>query len=175
MGPVPWRVGIIIPLCILLAGCATVRQKTESCILAQSPRISLPVNACLANIDIVSDNLPLTEDYGLITDSLVAIAARHGIRLSPARGDQPYAMELSLHEHSSADDLNTRYSVMAVLDIGTSADASRPLVRIVHSAVMRESAVSLYRVAEISEQLFAAMEKALADASRAAPATEGGS
>jgi hypothetical protein len=162
------RVGAIVTLCLLLAGCATVKQKTEACILSASPGITLPIEACLAGIDIASDNLPLTEDYGLISDSLVAAASRHGIRLSPTRGDQPYVMDLSIHEHSSTVGLDTRYSVLAVLDISSAADESRPVARVIHSAVMRESAVSLYRVAEMSELLFAAMERALTDASRTA-------
>jgi hypothetical protein len=169
------RVGIIVPFCLLLAACATVQQKTESYILTGSLRISLPINACLAGIDIVSNDLPLAGDYGLIADSLVAMASRHGIHLSPTRGDQPYSLDLSIHEHSSADDLATRYSVMAVLDVCSSADESHPMARVVHSAVMRESAVSLYRVAEISERLLTAMEKAMTDASRAAPTRRDGS
>jgi len=166
---VQWRALSLIPLCLLLAACATLRQKTESFILSEPPRISLPVDACLAGIDIASDNLPLTEDYGLITDALVATASRHGFRLSPTAAGQPYVMRLSVHEHSSSEDLDTRYAVMAVLDIAAAAAEAAPLARVVHVAVMRESAVSLYRVARIGELLFAAMEKAV----RSAP-TEGG-
>jgi hypothetical protein len=168
MNAMRWRAGTIVPVCLLLAACATVQQRTETYLLGGSPRISLPIDACLAGIDVSSDNLPLTEDYGLIADSLVAAASRHGIRLSPTRGDQPYSMDLSIREHSSAEDLSTRYSVMAVLDLCSTADESLPVARVVHSAVMRESAVSLYRVAEISERLLAAMEKAMTDASRTA-------
>jgi hypothetical protein len=169
-----YRALLLILPCLLSASCATVRQKTESYVLSKPLAMAPPIDACLAGIDIMSDNLPLTEDYALITDSLVALASRHGIRLSPTRGDQPYDLDLTIHEHSAANDLDTTYVVMAVLDIRPSSGESRPMVRVVHSAVMRESAVSLYQVAEICERLFTAMEKAVTEAVRAGPPTGAG-
>jgi hypothetical protein len=146
-----------------LLSCATVREKTEAYILAEDRRLTQPVDAWLRTVEIVSNGLPLSDDYALIRDSLTAIASRHGLRLSTTRGSQPYVVDLVIHERSYAVDLEPSSSLMAVLNVSASSDDEGNVARVVHSAIATGSEVSLYQVTQIAEKIFGSLSKALAD------------
>ncbi|MGA2975796.1 MAG: hypothetical protein ABSF77_10860 [Spirochaetia bacterium] len=152
---------IIITACALALSCATTRQKTDTYIFADPLPLTRPIDAWLRTIEIVSNNLPLTEEYALVSDSLAAIASRHEFLLSSARGDQPYIVDLIIHERSYTVDLATSHSVMAVLNMDSSTDASPRVARVVYTAVTPESIVSLYQVTEICEKMLASLRKAM--------------
>lgn len=154
---------IIIAACALILSCATTRQKTDVYIFADPVPLTQPIDAWLRTIEIVSNNLPLTEEYALVSDTLAAIASRHGFLLSSTRGDQPYIVDLIIHERSYTVDLATSHSIMAVLNMDSSADASTHVARVVYSAVTPESIVSLYQVTEICEKLLASLRKAVTE------------
>ncbi len=156
----------IVLLCMMpaaLISCATVREKTESYILADEPPLTRPMDAWLRTLEIVSDNLPLSEDYALIRDSLAAIASRHGFLLSSMQASQPYVFDLVVHERSYAVDLESKSSVMAVLNVTSSSDGIHPKARVVYSAVTGDSIVSLYQVGEVAEKIFSSLAATLAD------------
>jgi hypothetical protein len=156
-----------------LFSCATVHEKTESYILAEDRRLAPPIDAWLRTVEIVSNNLPLSDDYALIRDSLAAIAFRHGFLLSPTQGRQPYVIDLVVHERSYAVDLEPSSSVMAVLNLSFLADDSRCAARVVYTAVTPDSVVSLYQVTEIAENIFASLSRALVDEEARATAKKG--
>jgi hypothetical protein len=143
---------------IMTVSCATVQEKTESYLFDEHPGLlAAPLEAWLRTVEIVSNSIPLSEEYALIGDSLVATASKYGFVLSLTRGGQPYVVDLVMHERSSVVDLSTRNSVMAILNVTTSSEAPRGVARVVHSAVMPDSIMSLYRVTEIGEKVFASL------------------
>ncbi len=158
-------------------GCATMQEKTESYFFVDPGKLAAPIDGWLRTVEVVSNNLPLSEDYALISDSLIAIASKYGFTLSLVRTNQPYVMDLVLHEHSSVVDISTRNSIMGVLNVSTLAENPVGVARVVHSAIMSDSIVSLYQVAEIGEKVFASlrasvddrMEKAREAAAKAKP------
>jgi hypothetical protein len=150
-------------LVIMLLSCATTQEKTESFLFAEPSQLSAPIDAWLRTVEIVSNNLPLSEDYALISDSLIATASKHGFQLSLTRGTQPYVVDLVMHEHSSVVDLATRNSVMAVLNVSQLEGSPAAVARVVHSVVMPDSIVSLYQVAEIGEKVFATLRASVED------------
>jgi hypothetical protein len=162
---------------VLLLSCVTTREKTESYLFTEPGALSPRVAAWLRTVEVVSNSLPLTEDYALISDSLIAIASRYGFQLSTTRGDQPYVIDLVMHERTSVVDLATRSSIMAVLNVSTTTESPLGVARVVHSSVTTDSIVSLYQVTEIGEKVFASLRAAVEeklqksqDAARAAPA-----
>ena len=146
-----------------LLSCATVREKTESYILAEDRQLPQPIAEWLRTVEVVSNNLPLSDDYALIRDSLTAIASRHGFLLSSTQGSQPYIVDLVVHERSYSVDLETSSSVMAILNVFSSADGTPGAARVVYSAVTPNSVESLYEVTEIAEKIFVSLSKAIAD------------
>ena len=185
-----WRVGarvLVAAMTALLAlSCATVREKTDTYVLSpQGPPVP-PLQAWLRTVEVVSNNLPLSEDYGLIRDSLSAIASRHGVSLSSVQAGQPWVIDLVVHQHSYTVDLATSSDVMAVLNLNPAPGDAASAVRVVYSAVTPDSAVSLYQVTEIAEKVFGSLAasldaevkaraKADADARQAAAAAQAGS
>ncbi len=156
---------------VSLFSCATVREKIESYILAEDRNLVRPFDGWLRTVEIVSNDLPLSDDYALIRDSLTAIASKYGFLLSPTQGSQLYVIDLVIHERSYAVDLESSRSVMAVLNVSTSSDASRSAARVVYSAVAPDSVVSLYQITEIAEKIFGSLSKALAENDLKARAT----
>ena len=150
-------------LAMTTLSCATTREKTESYLFGEPARLAAPIDAWLRTVEVVSNSLPLTEDYALISDSLVATASKHGFQLSVTRGSQPYVVDLVMHEHSSVVDLATRNSVLVVLNIGELNGSATPVARVVHSVVMPDSIVSLHQVAEIGEKVFASLRASVED------------
>ncbi|HEY9592855.1 MAG TPA: hypothetical protein VHE79_00160 [Spirochaetia bacterium] len=153
---------------LLLVSCTTFREKTDPYIFGDAGRLDAPFDAWLRTIEVVSNNLPLSEDYGIIGDSLVAVASRYGVRLSRTQGSQPYVVDLVIHEHTYAVDVSTTNAVMAVLNVSESTAPDVSVARVVHSAVTPDSIVSLYEVARIDELLFSALRQQIGDSARAA-------
>lgn len=146
---------------IITVACATVQEKTESFLFDGPRRLAAPFEGWLRTVEVVSNSIPLSEEYALISDSLVATASKFGFVLSVTRGDQPYVVDLVMHERSSVVDLSTRNSVMAVLNVSTSSEAPGGLARVVHSAVTPDSIVSLYQVTQIGEKVFASLRASM--------------
>ena len=144
-----------------LLSCATTQEKTESFLFADPGRLAPPIDAWLRTVEVVSNSLPMSEDYALISDTLVAIASKHGFQLSVTRAHQPYIVDLVVHERSSVVDLSTRNSVMAVMNVSTSSESPVGVARVVHSAVSSDSIVSLYQVTEVGEKVFASLRAAV--------------
>jgi hypothetical protein len=142
-------------ICLAAASCATTRERTESFLFTDPARFQKPVDAWLQSIEVVSGGLPMTSDYAIIEDSLIAMASRYGFRLSVERTDQPYTVSLVVHEHSFTANLSMQYSAMAVLNVTEGASAKD--ARVVYSAVSKDSIASLYYLNEIGEKLFAGL------------------
>jgi hypothetical protein len=149
-----------IALCLL--SCATTRMKTEAFLFSAPEQLDSQKDAWLRTVEIVSNSLPLSEDYALVRDSLAAIGSKYDFRLSSAQGQQPFIVDLAIHEHSYIVDVTTSNSVMAILNVYSSSDLSFCVARVVHSAVMADSVTSLYQVAEIAETVFASLQKEIA-------------
>ncbi len=160
--------------------CTTTRTITEPFIFGDPRQLAFPLEVRLRTVELVSNELPLVDDYPLIVDSLSAAASRYGFVLSASDRGQPYLMELAIHEHSYAADLVTRTSVMAVLKVtpAPSAPAALAEARVVYSSVGSESIVSLSYVYRIGEAMFASLrreaaERGARDGQAAAHATAG--
>jgi len=149
-------------LLVLLSSCATVREKTDAYLMAESPALTRPIAADLRSLEIVSNDLPLSDDYPLLRDSLTAIASRHGFALSTGT-DAPYAVDFVLHERSYVVDLATSSSIMAVMNVKPSGGDGSTAARVIYTAVVPDSVQSFYQVNAIAEKLFVALEKALDD------------
>jgi hypothetical protein len=158
--------------CALMLSCATTRQKIDAYIFTDPVPLAQPIAAWLRTIEIVSNGLPLSEEYSLVRETLSAIASRHGLILSATRGDQTYIVDLVIHERSFTVDLATSYSVMAVLSVDSSAVSSARQARVVYSAATPESIVSLYQVTEICEEMFASLRKAVTEGAQKAEAKQ---
>ncbi len=152
---------ICAAVALVLASCATMQEKTESYLFTDPGKLAPPVDGWLRTVEVVSNSLPLSEDYALISDSLTAIASKYGFQLSPRQGSQPYVVDLVMHERTSVVDLATRNSIMAVLTVGASSQGPSGLARVVYSAVTPDSIVSLYQVTEIAEKVFASLRAAV--------------
>jgi hypothetical protein len=152
---------LLAAIAATLLSCATVQEKTESYLFAEPELLAPPIDAWLRTVEVVSNSLPMSEDYALIGDSFIAIASKHGFQLSLTRAHQPYAVDLVLHERSSVIDLSTRNSVMAVMNVSTSSESPAGVARVVHSAVSSDSIVSLYLVIEVGEKVFGSLRAAV--------------
>jgi hypothetical protein len=153
---------------ITISSCATVQEKTESYLFADPAQLAPPIDAWLRTVEVVSNSLPLSEDYALIGDSLVATASKYGFQLSLTHGSQPYVVDLVMHERSSVVDLSTRNSIMAILNVSTTSEPAVGVARVVYSAVMPDSIVSLYQVTEIGEKVFASLRASVDENGRKA-------
>jgi hypothetical protein len=162
-------VASIATAAVLLASCATPQRRTDPYVFTDPARLEQPFTAWLRTVEIVSNNIPLSRDYALVSDSLVATASRYGVLLSTARTGQPYAVDLVIHEHTYTLDLASVSSIMAILNV--SDDAGAAVARVVHSAVLPDSIVSLHLVAQIDETLFAALRKTVDQEARTARET----
>jgi hypothetical protein len=154
-------VAFLVLAALGLLSCATTRRRTEPYILADPAGLAAPFDAWLRTVEIVSNNLPLTQDYALVGDSLVATASRYGMRLSATRNGQPYIVDVVMHEHTYSVDISSRSSVMAILTVSGAAGTEAPVVRVVHSFVTTDSIASFSLVAEIDETLFSALRAAI--------------
>lgn len=145
---------------LALAACTTARPRVDVYLSKSAGDLQRPLEVHLRKVAIVSNEIPLAAGDPLVVDFLAAVASRYGFVLSTERRNQPYAMELELREQSLAIDLATRSSLLAVLSIISSADGSCP-ARVVYATVDGESPLSLYRLYESGEAIFAALRGAL--------------
>jgi hypothetical protein len=146
----------------LMSACVGSPGKTDAYIFADENPPTVPMEAWLRTLEIVSDNLPLSSEYPIVSDSLVAIAFKYSIQLSTVKADQPYIVDLTIHERSYTADLSSLNSVMAVLNLSPSG-CSDCAARVVYTESSTNSVVALYYVNMIGESVFATLSKAIAD------------
>ena len=146
-----------------LAACATVKERTDTYLAADASTLDRPIQAWLRNLEIVSDDIPLTSDYPMLRDSLTAVASRHGIAMANPAAGQGYAVDFVVHERSYVVDLVTSHSVMAVMNVGPNRDGSPSAARVVYAAVAPDSVQSFYQIMAIAEKVFGSLEKTLDD------------
>lgn len=152
------KIVLVAGIVLALMSCLSTREKMDAYVF-EAPAVL--TSAWLRNVEIVADSLPLSEEYSLVSESLVAMASRQGLKLSTTCEDQPYVVDLVIHERSFAMDLSTSYSVMAMLNVASSADANKRVACVVYSATTPESILSLFRVGQVCQKILESLQKEL--------------